>query len=99
VLCPALRCHSIGLKTVIEAASSNLAPALAALVSGRMTTGAQQKVRSQRGAGVAQGHAGGGGQPGGHSRQWSRGQCAGGGEAGAGRGAVGSEMLFHPQLV
>jgi hypothetical protein len=47
VLCCAVLCCSIGLKTVIEAASGNLAASLAALVSSKMNTGAQQKVRRQ----------------------------------------------------
>lgn len=47
VLCCAVLWCSIGLKTVIEAASGNLAASLAALVSSKMNTGAQQKVRRQ----------------------------------------------------
>lgn len=44
LLCPDVVSCSIGLKTVIEAASGNLAPPLAALVSSRMAAGVQQKV-------------------------------------------------------
>lgn len=46
IACCAFCCVScsIGLKTVIEAASGNLAPPLAALVSSRMAAGVQQKV-------------------------------------------------------